>query len=76
MQSQQAVAEGLLGNLLQGMQAGGLKTKPEMRSNTLVITITEAEMTDLATRGITPQAKNNIQVKVLEGKIEITVKLW
>lgn len=63
--------------LLDGMFKGVLPdtVKPSMSGNDIKLVITEAEFLSIATKGIDERVKNAITVKILEGRIEVTVRL-
>mgnify|MGYP000406751283 FL=1 len=67
---------GLLGELFKQFNIMGIKSKPELLNNELVITITEQEFKEVVFKGLDERAKNNISIKLEDGKIVIKVKLF
>jgi len=67
---------GLLGELFKQFNIMGIKSKPELLNNELVITITEQEFKEVVFKGLDERAKNNINIKLEDGRIVIKVKLF
>lgn len=71
-----AQSGGLLGGFMSQLQAGGLKTKPEMLQDKIIIKIMQDEVSQMAMKGLTQQAQNSIKVELHEGYMQITVQLF
>ena len=67
---------GLLGELFKQFNIMGIKSKPELLNNELVITITEQEFKEVVFKGLDERAKNNISIELKDGKMIIKVKLF
>jgi len=67
---------GLLGDLFKQFNLLGIKSKPELLNNELVITITEQEFKEVVFKGLDERAKNNISIELKDGKMIIKVKLF
>jgi len=58
------------------LSSSGLKTKPELQTDKIILKITQDEMAQMALKGVNPQASNAIKIELHEGYMQITVKLW
>ena len=58
------------------LSSSGLKTKPEMQQDRIILKITQEEMAQMSLKGVNPQAANAIKIELHEGYMQITVKLW
>jgi len=67
---------GLLGELFKQFNLLGIKSKPELLNNELIITITEDEFKEVVFKGLDERAKNNISIKLENGRMVIKVKLF
>jgi hypothetical protein len=76
MLSSQNTGEGILGQLMAQMKLTGLSTKPTIQQNEIHIVITQAELAEMATKGIDATYKNSIKVELHEGQMQLTVKLF
>jgi hypothetical protein len=70
------IPEGMLKGLLSQMGLPSLATQPMLTQNEILITITEQEMDQVMKRGLDERAKNNISLKIENGKVIIKMKLW
>jgi len=72
----QQQGEGILGQLMAQLKLTGLSTKPQITQNQILITITQQEVAEMATKGIDAQYRNAIKVELHEGQMTLVVKLW
>lgn len=64
---------GLIPTMFQGILPQTVK--PAIEGNEIKIVITEQEFKEMAFRGIDERVRPNITLKILEGKIELSVRL-
>ena len=67
---------GLLDDLFRKMMELGITKPPKLEQTDLVIEISEEEFRNATTRTLTPQQRDAISIKFLNGKMIIRVKLF
>jgi len=67
---------GLLDDLFKKMMELGITKPPKLEQSDLVIEITEEEFKNATTKMLSPQQRDAIQVKFVQGKMIIRVKLF
>jgi len=66
-----------MAGLLDGMFKGILpaSVKPEISGNEIKIRITESEFIEMATKGVDDRIRQSMRIRIVEGAIEVTVRL-
>ena len=67
---------GLLSDFIKKSMELGIPIKPVLDKDSIVIEISEREFYEAVTRGLSEQQKKAIQIRFVEGKMIIRVKLW
>jgi len=67
---------GLLDDLFKKMMELGITKPPKLEQSDLVIEITEEEFKNATTKMLSPQQRDSITVKFVNGKMIIRVKLF
>ncbi|MBS7612474.1 hypothetical protein KEJ27_09820 [Candidatus Bathyarchaeota archaeon] len=67
------MSEGLINTMFRGILPSTIK--PVLADNNIVIKITEPEFREMALRGIDESFRKNIEIRIKEGYIEVTVRL-
>ena len=70
------MGEGLLSDLLKQMMNIGLKGKPQLNQNELVIEFTEEDFLEATTKNVDPRFKQSIKIEFQQGKMIIRIKLF
>jgi len=70
------IMAGLLDDLFKKMMELGITKPPKLEQTDLVIEITEEEFKNATTKVLTPQQRDAISIKFLNGKMVIRVKLF
>lgn len=66
---------GILGELFKQMMEMGIPVKPRMENNEIVIEFTEREILEATTKNIDPRFRNNISIRLENGKMTIRIRL-
>jgi len=67
---------GLLDDLFKKMMELGITKPPKLEQTDLVIEMTEDEFKEATTRALSPQQRDSIFIKFVNGKMIIRVKLF
>ncbi len=68
--------EGLISSLLKGTPAEKLGIMPQVIDKDIVIELNENQIREMILSGVDERFKNNISIKLLDGKIVVKVKLF
>jgi hypothetical protein len=69
------MSEGLLGEVFKNLAVLGLKPAPQQIPNTFTLEWTEDEFKKYLLSNVDVKVQNAIDVKIVQGKIVITIKL-
>ncbi len=67
---------GLLGLIMQQLQLKGVKSQPRVEGNVIVIDLTEEEVKNIAFKDADERFRRIADVKIVDGKLRITIKLF
>jgi len=70
------MSQGILSMLINQFKNAGISVVPQLQNNEIAIRITQSEVYEYITKGMTPEQKASIRVELHEGEMVIRVRLF